>query len=113
MAFSSLITAFGTLLGYFTEQRGPTVTSCLGLLICHLFMGNAMLFELLLGLSKKGAGVSTHIHCLVCSAHPAHPLQSWPVLHLSTLQLQWKTGAGLREDHESAGGREHPQFPCA
>lgn len=73
MAVFWLITAFGTLLGYSMEQRGPTVSSCRGFLIYHPHTRSALHFQLLLlGPPNKQAEVATHIQCLACSAHSGH-----------------------------------------
>lgn len=115
MAFSLLITAFGTLLGYSTEQRGPTVTSCLGVLICHPPTGSAHSFWTT---SWKVQERSSCWHArplpgVLCT--PWSPLlHPQPVLHLRALWLRWRMWAGLREGRKAAGRREHLQtLPCA
>ena len=64
MAFSSLITAFGMLLGYSTKQRGPTVTSCLGFLTFPPSTGSAHAFWTTTSWTFQARSVHWHPHPL-------------------------------------------------
>lgn len=100
MAFSSVITAFGTLLGCSTEQRGPAVTSCLQLLLCHPPTQSAHTFSTTSSRTFPERSRSWHPHPLPGVPCPIHRPFSHSLCSTSE-QLQWKTWAGLREDHES------------
>lgn len=113
MVVFSLITAFGTLLRYSMEQRGPTITSCRGFLIYHPCTRSAHAFSTASPWNSQERSCHSHpVPSMLCTlwSPTTHPAPA--CAHLRALQLLWKMWAGLWEDPKSVGGREALPTPA-